>query len=86
MEYGAAAITQQILYIFNFNWGKLKCIIFMVLLLFCMIKTTDIMQRKKSDFKYIPFFEQEENTDVLFMGTSHVINGIFPMELWNSFL
>lgn len=63
----------------------LKCIIFMVLLLFCMIKTTDIMQRKKSDFKYIPFFEQEENTDVLFMGTSHVINGIFPMELWNDY-
>jgi hypothetical protein len=43
------------------------------------------MERKASDFKYANFFEQDEDFDVLFFGTSHVINGIFPMELWNDY-
>jgi hypothetical protein len=43
------------------------------------------MERKASDFKYANFFEQDEDFDVLFFGTSHVINGIFPMELWNEY-
>jgi hypothetical protein len=43
------------------------------------------MERKSSDFKYVDFFEQDEDFDVLFMGTSHVINDIFPMELWNDY-
>lgn len=45
----------------------------------------DLMERKASDIKYKDFFEQKENFDVLFMGTSHVINAIFPMELWNDY-
>jgi hypothetical protein len=43
------------------------------------------MERKSSDFKYADYFEQDEDFDVLFFGTSHVINGIFPMELWNDY-
>ncbi len=43
------------------------------------------IQRKSSDFKYRPFFEQEEDFDIIFLGTSHVINGIFPMELWKDY-
>lgn len=45
----------------------------------------NIVQRKDSDFKYNPFFAQEADFDVLFFGTSHVINGIFPMELWKDY-
>lgn len=48
-------------------------------------RATDIMQRKSSDYKYIPFFEHAKDYDVLFMGTSHVINAVFPMELWNNY-
>ena len=48
-------------------------------------RATDIMQRKSSDYKYIPFFEHAEDIDVLFMGTSHVINAVFPMELYNDY-
>lgn len=44
-----------------------------------------IVARKDSYFKYEPFFKQEENFDVLFMGTSHVLNAVYPMELWNDY-
>lgn len=68
---------------------KLKTIIgtilFLSLLTICVLRASDILQRKASDFKYMPFFEQKEDFDVLFMGTSHVINGVFPMELWNDY-
>lgn len=59
--------------------------IFALILLGCICRTGDVVQRKSSDYKYTPFFEQKEDFDVLFMGTSHVINGIFPMELWNDY-
>ena len=44
-----------------------------------------IVERKDSYRKYEPFYQQEENFDVLFIGQSHVLNGIFPMELWNEY-
>ena len=51
----------------------------------CLLsKATDLLELKASDEKYADFFSQEEPFDVLFLGTSHVINGIFPMELWNA--
>ncbi|MCR5654612.1 MAG: hypothetical protein K6G07_03105, partial [Lachnospiraceae bacterium] len=43
---------------------------------------THVLERKNSDEKYADFFSQEEDFDVLFLGTSHVINGVFPMEMW----
>lgn len=46
---------------------------------------SNVTERKESTFKYGPFFEEEENYDVLFMGNSHVLNGILPMELWRDY-
>ena len=47
--------------------------------------STDLVERKESDSRCAPFFEQEEDFDVLFLGTSHVVDGIYPMELWNDY-
>ncbi len=44
-----------------------------------------ITERKDSYEKYADFFSQEEDFDVLFFGTSHVINGVYPMELWEDY-
>lgn len=44
-----------------------------------------IVERKDSYCKFEPFYQQEENFDVLFIGSSHVLNGIYPMELWNEY-
>lgn len=57
---------------------------------FCLIAVSlgflsGITERKDSEFKYRPFFEQEQDFDVLFLGSSHVINGIYPMELWRDY-
>ena len=46
---------------------------------------TGIMEKKDSEYKYGPFFKEENDFDVLFLGTSHVINGIMPMELWHEY-
>ena len=43
------------------------------------------MKRKYSYQKTADFFSQEENFDVLFFGSSHTIDGIFPMELWKDY-
>lgn len=43
-----------------------------------------VTERKESKEKFAGFYE-EENLDVLFLGSSHVLNGIFPMELWHEY-
>jgi len=46
---------------------------------------SDLTERKDSIEKFAQFYEQEEDFDVLFLGQSHVLNGIQPMELWNEY-
>lgn len=62
-----------------------RCLLTLGMLILSLKVLTDFMERKNSDFKYRPFFEQKEDFDILFFGSSHVINGIFPMELWNDY-
>lgn len=52
----------------------------------CMLGSlTKLMERKDSFQKYEDFFSQKVDFDVLFLGTSHVIDGELPMELWNDY-
>lgn len=46
---------------------------------------TKLVENKRSYQKYASFFQQEADYDVLFLGTSHVVNGVFPMELWKNY-
>ena len=46
---------------------------------------SDLTERKASKEKFADFYEMEEDFDVLFLGASHVLNGILPMELWNEY-
>jgi len=46
---------------------------------------TKLVERKNSFWKYAPFFQQKADYDVLLLGTSHVLNGFFPMELWKDY-
>lgn len=66
-------------------FGIGKVLLFLVLLGVCFTKVTEVLERKTSDVKYTPFFQQEADYDVLFMGSSHVVNGVFPMELWKDY-
>lgn len=44
--------------------------------------TAALLERKDSLEKYTPFYKQDADFDVLLIGSSHMINGVFPMELW----
>lgn len=46
---------------------------------------TSILEKKTSRKKYEDFFTQEADFDVLFLGTSHVMNAELPMELWHEY-
>lgn len=46
---------------------------------------TDLMERKDSDIKYSKFFSEKQDFDVLFFGTSHMMNAVLPMELWRNY-
>lgn len=61
-----------------------------VLLLVVMIvgsvgRVSYILENKESRSRYSSFFKEENDIDVLFVGSSHVRHGFFPMELWNDF-
>ena len=63
----------------------LACLLSFILLAACLSITADIAELKDGDYKYEDFFAEEDNFDVLFLGTSHVIDGIYPMELWKDY-
>lgn len=63
----------------------LSCIMVISLLMCSLYYLTKILEEKSSAMKYHDFFSQKEDFDVLFLGTSRVINGIFPMELWKDY-
>lgn len=63
----------------------ISCIMAICLTVSMLKYMTDLMERKASDEKYQDFFDQKEDFDVLFFGTSHVLNGVYPMELWNDY-
>lgn len=50
-----------------------------------LVFLSGLTERKASREKYADFFSQEQDFDVLFMGSSHVINAVYPMELWNDY-
>ena len=44
-----------------------------------------ILSNKESETNYKAFFEQSEDYDVLFYGTSHIHRAVDPMALWKDF-
>jgi len=63
----------------------LSCLIVICLTVAILAGLTDIVESKSSLEKYTQFFEQEADFDVLFLGSSKVINAVLPMELWNDY-
>lgn len=50
-----------------------------------LLGASKLLERKDSISKYYSFFSQKEDFDVLFFGSSHMLNGVYPMELWNKY-
>jgi len=63
----------------------LQCAVFCALLMLALSHAAGVLERKESVNKFKPFFEQKEDFDVLFLGNSHMINGVLPMELYQDY-
>ena len=60
----------------------ISCIAVIALIVSMLAYLGQLTQRKASIEKYTDFFEQEADFDVLFLGSSHMLNAVYPMELW----
>ena len=68
------------------NLQRLGAVLLTLLLIIIGLKAANkILRNNESNFKYDPFFKNKTDYDVFFMGSSHVLNGIFPMQLWNDY-
>ncbi|MBO6308548.1 MAG: hypothetical protein J6N70_06840 [Oribacterium sp.] len=69
---------------------KLLKRIFSVILILCFVSGgiylgNRVTERTVSRQKYIKFFSEQKEYDVLFYGSSHVLSGIQPMEIWDKY-
>ena len=65
------------------TWKRiLSCLIALCLTLSLLWGLTWLTQKKDSYAKHAEFFEQKADYDVFFVGSSRMMNGVFPMELW----
>lgn len=59
--------------------------LFFALLLGTLAYVSGVMERKASRTRFEPFLREPEDIDVLFVGDSLVVNGVFPMEIWQDY-
>ena len=63
----------------------MKVLLFLFLLSLCTYYVSRTLKDKYNYHKYEGFYEEKENFDVLFFGSSRMLNAIFPMELWEDY-
>ena len=67
-------------------WKRVGSVLLILLLVAGGVYVGDkLTTRGVSQRKYVKFFQEEKEYDVLFYGSSHVLSGIQPMELWNNY-
>lgn len=59
-----------------------SCLIVIGLTAAMLAGLANITERKDSREKFQEFYEQQQNFDILLLGTSHVLNGLSPMDMW----
>lgn len=60
----------------------ISCLVCLSLTLALLAGLTQLSVKKDGYAKHAEFYEQEENYDVMFVGASPAMNGIYPMEMW----
>lgn len=63
----------------------LSVVIWLIALVACLLGLDHAMGRHDGRLKYQAFFEDKSGFDVFFMGTSHVMDAVYPIELWRDF-
>lgn len=60
----------------------LSVVCWLAALCVCLVLADRLTRRDDGARKYDAFFEEKQDIDVLFLGTSRVLDSILPMELW----
>ncbi len=63
----------------------IKTIAFACAVALCVLAAAIVLRSKESDFKYADFFDKADQIDVLFLGSSHVINAMNPAVLFGEY-
>ncbi len=63
----------------------IKTVAFLCVTGLCILGAMIVMQSKESEYKYADFFDRADQIDVLFIGSSHVINAINPAVLYGEY-
>lgn len=62
-----------------------KALLFLLILGVCTCYVDRTLKDKNNYLKYSLFYKEEESFDVLFFGSSRMLNAVFPVELWTDF-
>lgn len=60
-------------------------VLWLAALVCCLLLADQLMRRDDGERKYGAFFADEQGFDVLFMGTSRVLDAVQPLELWRDY-
>ncbi len=63
----------------------ISVIILISIIVLSIYKVSFFLQLKESDNRYSSYLVENTDIDVLFLGSSHVRHGFFPMELWSDY-
>lgn len=63
----------------------LRVALWVAALIACLLLADRVTRRDDSERKYGPFFADEQGFDVLLLGTSRMLDGVSPMELWRDY-
>lgn len=65
---------------------KIMPVIFALAVLFCVLFLNRAMKSHNAEELSISYYEQPAGkTDIVFVGTSAIMNGIYPMDLWHDY-
>ena len=60
-------------------------VLWLAALVCCLLLADKLMRRNDGERKYSAFFSDKQGFDVLFMGTSRVLDAVQPLELWRDY-
>ena len=63
----------------------LNIALLLVLLFAMLLPLMRLTARKEGPARFVSFFDHARDYDVLFFGTSHVRDGVLPLELWETY-
>lgn len=62
-----------------------KAALWLLALIACLVGMDHVMRRGDGELKYKAFFEEKQDFDIFFLGTSHMMDAVYPIELWRDY-